>query len=276
MAQEASQPQAQQTLEQLIGEIKKDSNLTEDYIKQQIARNSIEVNAQNSAGWTALISAAYIGDKEVVEILLTKLHADANLKDSDGWTALMYAPLNGHADVVELLLNRGADVNAPDKFGKTALYYAKDTNHTEIVKLLQAAYKVKIGLTYKHNDEYILSQLKDIDSKLTDQVQDANDRKTQFTTDLLEALKDDSFAIYRLYNIIHKENEVKSDTESSASTTLEDQIHKELQSKYNELFSIEKFFYSIWHFLEEYVIFPILGDHETLEMGYIIHTDSEL
>lgn len=59
----------------------------------------------------------------------------------------------------------------------------------------------------------------------------------------------------------------------NTSNNLEDLIHKDLQEKYNELFSIEKFFYAIWHFLEEYVICPILGDAE-IDTG-VVGEDSD-
>ena len=142
---------------------------------------------------------------------------------------------------------------------------AAQNGHDKVVKLLHAAYKAQVGLTYKHSDQYVLYQLKAIDSK-------PQDAKTQFKDTLLVALKDDSFAIYRLYNITaHTKNEVNLDTNMTdrASNDLKDLIHQELQSKYNELSSIETFFYAILHFFEEYVIFPIWGDHEgTLAMGH--------
>ncbi len=55
-------------------------------------------------------------------------------------------------------------------------------------------------------------------------------------------------------------------------------IQDALKTKYTELSIVECFVYAILHFLEEYVIFPILGDHETLEMGPStdLITDSEL
>ena len=92
----------------------------------------------------------------------------------------------------------------------------------------------------------ILSKLKDINSKLRDKMKDTNTEfadqsdKQQFITALIKALKDDSFAIYRLYNIIHKENEVRSNTDSNTSTTLEDQ-HTALNKEYNALFLFRSF-----------------------------------
>ena len=238
-------------------------------VKTIIAEDGSLVNATSQYGDTALIWAAYKGYTEIVKSLLEK-DADVNAKDNNGHTALIWAVVNGHTEIVKSLLANNADFNAKNQSGHTALDYAKEKGHTGIVALLQA-YKVKADLTYKHSDGYILSKLKEIyskfpdqvqdtDSKPADQVQDANsktkDRKTQFTTGLLEALKDDSFAIYRLYNLDFGKDE-----------TLKTSIHDFLQEKYNELSSIEKFFYAIWHFLEEYVIFPILGEKDEVQLS---------
>ncbi len=37
--------------------------------------------------------------------------------------------------------------------------------------------------------------------------------------------------------------------------------------KYNELSFVESIFYAIWHFLEEYVIYPLFGDKEEPASG---------
>ena len=245
-----------------------------DNVVKVLLERGADVHAKNKSGKTALMVAAEDGKLDVVTLLLVH-KANVNAQDNDNWTALMIAAWNGHDKVVNALLERGADVNAKNKSGKTALDYANEGKYTAIVKLLQP-YKVKADLTYKHSDEYVLSQLKAIDSEFAKQVQDANsklgDDKEQFKASLLEALTGDPFAIYRLYNITaHTKNEVNLDTNMTDSTSndLEDLIHQALQSEYNKLSSIKTFFYAILHFLAEYVIFPIWGDHEgTLAMGH--------
>ncbi len=48
---------------------------------------------------------------------------------------------------------------------------------------------------------------------------------------------------------------------------LKEWIQDALKEKYNELSFIESIFYAIWHFLEEYVIYPLFGDKEEPASG---------
>src|SRR5262249_11049026 len=57
----------------------------------------------------------------------------------DGETILMTAARVGNIDVVKMLLDRGAEVNAREEYkGQTALMWAAAERHTGIVKLLLA------------------------------------------------------------------------------------------------------------------------------------------
>ena len=64
---------------------------------------------KNSGGETALIAAANVGRKEIVELLLKEEEpSDKTATNNDGKTALDLASENGHADIVELLEAGGA------------------------------------------------------------------------------------------------------------------------------------------------------------------------
>jgi len=97
-----------------------------------------EVNAKDSSGCTPLHLAAHNGQKQVVELLLTK-GADIEAKAADGTTALLSA-LNGeddsHYDVMEFLLDKGADINAARSDGLTALHIAAEYGIGTFVELL--------------------------------------------------------------------------------------------------------------------------------------------
>ena len=79
-------------------------------------------------------------------------------------------------------------------------------------------------------------------------------QQTKYAQALSDLLKNDSFKIYRLYNLDFGEDK-----------NLKTSIQTTLNNEYKALLSIEKFFYSIWHFLEAYAIFPILGDKDEFE-----------
>jgi hypothetical protein len=101
---------------------------------------SIEINAQDEDGRTALLSAARNGHVGVMEILISTNRMDVNLKDKYGCTALMWATKFLHYEVVKLLLRtKGVDILAEDNLGKSALIHAAEANSKDIQQLLRAA-----------------------------------------------------------------------------------------------------------------------------------------
>ena len=87
-----------------------------------------------NAGWFSwdtsdLINAAKSGNAEKVSQAIAAT-IDKDAKDDTGATALMYAAGNAHIDVVKLLLEgHGAEVNAADGQGRTALMFAAEKGH---------------------------------------------------------------------------------------------------------------------------------------------------
>jgi len=96
-------------------------------------------NARNESGDPVLMTAAYLGRRDVFDLLiqsgagvsvfeasalglldrvrdgLDRDPALVNTHSHDGWTALHLASFFGHAEIANLLLTRGADVNARSK-----------------------------------------------------------------------------------------------------------------------------------------------------------------
>eukprot|EP00727_Mastigamoeba_balamuthi_P012208 m51a1_g761 hypothetical protein (228) ;mRNA; r:555311-556321 len=84
--------------------------------------SSVDVNAVNERGCTALHYACSKGHAEAASLLLQK-GARVAVKDSTGMTPLHRAVSGGPA-IVELLLSNGASVDARNKSGETALHIA--------------------------------------------------------------------------------------------------------------------------------------------------------
>ncbi|MFH1882965.1 MAG: ankyrin repeat domain-containing protein [Planctomycetota bacterium] len=76
------------------------------YTGQLIAKGA-NVNAKDNWNWTPLHSAAYYGNKDIVELLIAK-GADVTARDGDSRTPLWYAKDKGHAEIVSLLRKHGA------------------------------------------------------------------------------------------------------------------------------------------------------------------------
>ncbi|MCL4361657.1 ankyrin repeat domain-containing protein [Candidatus Dependentiae bacterium] len=97
-----------------------------------------DINAKNSAGYTALINATYWGHRNVADLLIRK-KAELNLQDNDGETAIIWASIKGNRDIVEDLIKAGANININDHDGDTALKLAEKKGHKEIVDILKKA-----------------------------------------------------------------------------------------------------------------------------------------
>lgn len=130
-------------------------------VRQLIAEGA-DVNAQDSYGYTALISAAWKGHLDTVRLLLDA-GADPNLETSYGATALSSAARHhpeivrmlldagadvdkgvalveaawiGRHEIVRMLIEAGADVNVQTKYECTPLFSASLNGHREIVRML--------------------------------------------------------------------------------------------------------------------------------------------
>ena len=83
---------------------------------------------------------------------------DLNARDADGMTALHHAFINEYTRVVDALLSfEDIDVNARDAKGLTALHHAVLLNATEIVEKLLAHAKIKVNI--RNNDGRTPAQL---------------------------------------------------------------------------------------------------------------------
>ncbi len=93
-------------------------------VKQHLAAGA-DVNAKTDYGWTPLIHAVDIGNKEMAELLIAE-GADVNVKVDrvvDGSTLLHETTSfwGYNKEIAELLIDNGADVNAKDGAGSTPL-----------------------------------------------------------------------------------------------------------------------------------------------------------
>ena len=106
---------------------------------------TIDLNARDEAGYTALMVACIAGHKGVVQLLLNYSESTIDLNERDesngfsnGFTAFMMACTTGHKDVVQVLLDHSdQNLNAKDNFyGFTGFMWACYKGEKHVVQLL--------------------------------------------------------------------------------------------------------------------------------------------
>jgi uncharacterized protein len=94
----------------------------------------------NRPGWTALHYAAAAGDETIVRLLLDKA-AYIDAESPNGTTPIMMAAMNGHIYTVKLLLDEGADATLRNQVNMSAIDFANAYGHRDIAEGL--AYRLK-------------------------------------------------------------------------------------------------------------------------------------
>lgn len=97
-----------------------------------LAAPQINIEARAPNGDTALMVAAYKGEKDIVATLLEK-GAEPN---RPGWTALHYAAASGSLDIVCMLLEKSAYIDASAPNRTTPLMMAAGAGQTAVIRLL--------------------------------------------------------------------------------------------------------------------------------------------
>ncbi|KAE8284555.1 Caskin-2 CASK-interacting protein 2 [Larimichthys crocea] len=95
----------------------------------------LNINYQDSDGFSALHHAALTGTTELLSLLL-EAQATVDIKDINGMRPLHYAAWQGKADSVLLLLRAGASVNSPSLDGQIPLHLSAQYGHYEVSEML--------------------------------------------------------------------------------------------------------------------------------------------
>ncbi|XP_018535051.1 LOW QUALITY PROTEIN: caskin-2-like [Lates calcarifer] len=95
----------------------------------------LNINYQDSDGFSALHHAALTGTTELLSLLL-EAQATVDIKDINGMRPVHYAAWQGKADSVLLLLRAGASVNSPSHDGQIPLHLSAQYGHYDVSEML--------------------------------------------------------------------------------------------------------------------------------------------
>jgi len=101
-----------------------------------ILSRSVNVNARNEHGMTALMRAARLGNAAVVRALLEH-GADPNIARNDKFTALALAAFFGHTETVRILIEHGAKTEIVTRSGTSPRMWATARTFSEVARCFE-------------------------------------------------------------------------------------------------------------------------------------------
>ncbi|KAF7556987.1 hypothetical protein G7Z17_g1065 [Cylindrodendrum hubeiense] len=104
-------------------------------VKVLLSTGRVNLNLEDSQGWTPLRWATAHGQLKIVEMLL-RAEAEVDARDKDGWTALRWAAHRGHKIIVKLLIRHEASIETPSSDQWTLLRWAAQEGREDIIRLL--------------------------------------------------------------------------------------------------------------------------------------------
>ncbi|XP_046558390.1 putative ankyrin repeat protein RF_0381 [Haliotis rubra] len=108
-----------------------------EMVKYILSMEGMDVNSRGTDGLTALSSAAWRGNVDMLKFLVS-VGADVTTVDDIGENILHSACEGGNVDMVKYILSKNlVDVNARTKLGETAADIAQQWKHPEVVRLLK-------------------------------------------------------------------------------------------------------------------------------------------
>lgn len=106
------------------------------YLMEHLLRVfKMDPNTQQRENWSILHKAVFIGDLEVVKILID-YGADLSVANLAGDTPLCLALDRGHVEVGKVLIEKGTAVSAAPTIGWTPLHMASNKGYVDIVEML--------------------------------------------------------------------------------------------------------------------------------------------
>ena len=89
----------------------------------------LKVGTKNHSGMNALLLAAQKGNKAIVDLLLSEDSLEKNAQNNIGNTALHLSCLDGNIEAIKCLIDHDCNISIQNNYGKTALDYLQ--NHSD-------------------------------------------------------------------------------------------------------------------------------------------------
>ncbi|SDN75878.1 hypothetical protein SAMN05518871_107146 [Psychrobacillus sp. OK028] len=109
-----------------------------------LLKESVDINAQDEQGRTAIMIATYANDADMVK-LLVDAGANVDIQDDMLNNPFLYAGAEGYMDILKLLIAAGADPTITNRYGGVAIIPASEHGYVEIVEELLTNTKTDVN-----------------------------------------------------------------------------------------------------------------------------------
>ncbi|XP_071108992.1 ankyrin repeat domain-containing protein 50-like [Haliotis cracherodii] len=105
-------------------------------VKYLLSQHIIDINSRSKKGKTPLMKAAYYGQRDVLEFLVSK-GANVSMVDDDGDNIIHYASIRGQVEVLKHIITRGiVNIRSRGKYGRTPLMRSAYYGNRKVFDLL--------------------------------------------------------------------------------------------------------------------------------------------
>jgi ankyrin repeat protein len=118
--------------------------------------NGLDLDSAAVGGVPLLSWASKVSQYNLVPLLLERCSVDVNATDSKGQTALSLATISGSPTTMQMLLDAGADANCQDTAGGAPLSYAASIDDEGKVRLLLKVKDIRVNIQDKSGDTPLL------------------------------------------------------------------------------------------------------------------------
>lgn len=107
-----------------------------DYLLSCVKQDELDMNIQDSYGWTPLMFAVIHGQTDVVDRLLQIKECKINISNNLGNTAIFLAAENECLEIVDKLIVYGSDIGHINKLDQTLVHIAATSENPKVLERL--------------------------------------------------------------------------------------------------------------------------------------------
>jgi ankyrin repeat protein len=117
------------------------------HLVQALVDRGVDLSIVDNGGWNALHLAAFVGDRDLIELVLANTTFDINSVNEGGNTPVLIVLICNHPHIVQTLVDKGADLSIVDNDGWNVLHWAARNGNFDLIELVLVNTTIDINST---------------------------------------------------------------------------------------------------------------------------------